>query len=93
MVLSNAERQARYRERLIRMATEAPPVRVRVFFPSHDPDFDYLGEDREFGAMPRPGEEIRLTSRPVSHIVERAGHIEDGDTFVPAVWLGPEIDS
>ena len=65
---------------------------VRVFFPSHDPAFDYLGQDREFGAMPRAGEEVRIISSGEVYRVDRAGHIEDGPRFIPSIWVSPITD-
>ncbi len=69
------------------MASEPRPFAVRVFFPSDDPDHDYLGENIPFLAMPRPGEEIRIATKGEVWLVERAGHIEDDGYFVPAVWV------
>lgn len=88
MALTNAERQARHKERLYRLATEARPVIVRVFIPApEDDDADYLGEEMPFLAMPRVGEEIRHFSRDVRYRVIKAGHLEDEARFVPAVWV------
>lgn len=88
MALSNAERQARYKERLRQLANEARPFPVRVFIPSpEDPDADYHGRDMSFLAMPRIGDEIRHFSEERDYIVVRAGHLEDEGRFIPAVWV------
>lgn len=88
MALSNAERQARYKERLRQLASEARSFPVRVFIPSpEDEDADYLGRDMPFMAMPRVGDEIRHFTAERYYTVVRAGHLEDEGRFIPAVWV------
>ncbi|WP_271299656.1 hypothetical protein [Sphingomonas sp. CV7422] len=66
-------------------------MKVRVFRPANDADFDYLGEDFDFEAVPAVGQMLRYTNHePADLLVERAGFIQDGESFVACVWLKDE---
>lgn len=62
-------------------------MKVRVFIPSRDEGYTHDGSEYEFASLPRVGETIRFTDfRAADFTVTQVGYIQDGDSFITAVW-------
>lgn len=66
-------------------------MKVRVFVPSLTARTDdpvYCGTDHTFPALPSVGQALRFTDhRQGDFTVVNVGYVQDGDAFIPAVWL------
>ena len=61
--------------------------KVRVFTPGREAESMNEGVDFNFAAIPRIGELLRFTDhRAADFVVTQVGHVQDGKTFVAAVW-------
>ena len=66
-------------------------MKVRVFVPSlgsrgEDPVF--CGSDHTFPGLPSLGQALRFTDHQRGDFtVVNVGYVQDGDAFIPAVWL------
>jgi len=66
-------------------------MKVRVFVPSlttRADDAVYCGTDHTFPGLPSIGQALRFTDhRQGDFTVASVGYVQDGDAFLPAVWL------
>jgi hypothetical protein len=70
-------------------------MKVRVFVPVAGKAEAYDCSDFQFEAMPVEGQFVRLfTPEPTDLPIERVGFIQEGYTFVAAIWLArPPLDA
>jgi hypothetical protein len=65
-------------------------MRVRVFLPADETLEQFPFGEFEFDVMPLEGQILRFTDlEDADYPIEQVGFIQDGESFVGAVWLGP----
>jgi|GEM_PF-4804159 len=68
-------------------------MKVRVFVRAASAPVDapvYSGTDHTFPGLPSVGQSVRFTDhRAGDFTVTSVGYVQDGDGFVPALWLMP----
>jgi hypothetical protein len=63
-------------------------MKVRVFIYTGEEGEEYSGQDFEFEVMPQAGQSLRFTEQEVEdQTVEKVGFIQDGQSFIAAVWM------
>jgi hypothetical protein len=66
-------------------------MKVRVFVPRRTSSTDnpvFCGTDHTFPGLPGIGQALRFTDhRQGDFAVVNVGYVQDGDAFIPAVWL------